>query len=209
MPELIPTESRWRSQLPHWEVRGAWHSITIRCEGSLPRAAQERIREIRATLDTIEPNSPDFAQLQRQYFLTAEKHLDTGCGFAPFTSSSLCEVAIQAFRKSTAEGWEFGGSVIMPNHIHLLMQKVADSGLSLKKALERLKGRSARQVNQAMKRQGRFWQEDWFDRWMRNEAERQKTIRYIRNNPVKAGLGQDWKTYYGYFTGRTDDDGNS
>lgn len=208
MADPIPTESRWRSQLPHWEVRGAWHFVTIRCDGSLPKAAQERIREIRATLDTIEPNSTDFEQLQRQYFLTAEKYLDTGCGFAPFSDSSLCEIAIQAFRKSTDEGWEFGDNVIMPNHVHLLMRKVSVSGFSLKKALERLKGRSARQVNQAMKRQGRLWQEDWFDRWMRDEAERQKTIRYIRNNPIKARLCQDWETYPGYFVGYIEDDEN-
>jgi REP element-mobilizing transposase RayT len=201
MADLIPTESRWRSQLPHWEVRGAWHFVTIRCEGSLPRTPQERIREIRTTLNTIEPNSPEFEQLQRQYFLTAEKYLDTGCGFAPFVNPSLCRIAIQAIRKSTDEGWGFGDSVIMPNHIHLLMRKVSDSGLSLKQALERLKGRSSRQVNQAINRRGRLWQEDWFDRWMRDEAELKRTIQYIRNNPVKAHLCKDWKTYHGYLKG--------
>jgi len=34
----------------------------------------------------------------------------------------------------------------------------------------------------------RFWQREWFDHWSRSDAEDEKIIRYIRNNPVKAGL---------------------
>lgn len=197
MSDWVPTESRWRSQLPHWEVSGAWHFITVRCEGSLPKLAQERIREIHQTLQSMEPNSDDFTQLQRQYFLTAEKYLDTGGGFAPFSATNLCQVAIDAIRKCESEGWQLGDGVIMPNHVHLLIRKKSESGLSLKKVVERLKGRSARQVNKALNRKGRFWQEDWFDRWMRDGAERQRTIQYIRQNPVKARLCRSWKEYPG------------
>ena len=41
----------------------------------------------------------------------------------------------------------------------------------------------------------RFWSRDYFDRWMRNAAEEQRVIRYIENNPVRAGLcreAEDW-----------------
>jgi len=93
----------------------------------------------------------------------------------------------------------------MPNHVHLLIRKASDSGLSFKQALERLKGRSARLVNKALKRKGRFWQEDWFDRWMRDEPEHQRTIQYIRNNPVKARLCQDWASYHGCIRGSVEE----
>jgi hypothetical protein len=42
---------------------------------------------------------------------------------------------------------------------------------------------------------GRFWQREWFDHWSRSDDEDERTVVYIRNNPVKAGLVksyQDW-----------------
>jgi len=205
MANLIFTESKWRSQLPHWEVRGAWHFITIRCAGSLPKTAQDRIREIRDQLEAIDPNSPDFSQLQRQYFLTAEKYLDAGSGFAPFTTPVLCRTTITAMQKTETEGWHVGDGVLMPNHVHLLMRKKSDSGLDLKSAVQRMKGRSARSANIALNRTGRFWQEDWFDRWMRDESEYERTRSYIENNPVKAHLCESGKTYFGYFGNNTNE----
>jgi hypothetical protein len=36
--------------------------------------------------------------------------------------------------------------------------------------------------------QGAFWQDDYFDRYIRDEAHYRRVVRYIENNPVKAGL---------------------
>jgi hypothetical protein len=43
-------------------------------------------------------------------------------------------------------------------------------------------------ANRRLGRNGRFWQPDYWDRFMRNEEQRSKAIRYIENNPVKAKL---------------------
>ena len=193
--EIIHTEARWRSQLPHWEVRGHWHFVTIRCQGSLPAQAREKVKNIHRSLQEIEANDPAFAQLQRQYFLTTEKYLDSAEGFAPLTTSAICERMLSALEKVEEDGWHLGEAVIMPNHLHFLIIQQPVPSLPLKETIERLKGRSARWANQELKRSGRFWQEDWFDRWMRHESERLKTIRYIRNNPVKARLARNWNDY--------------
>jgi hypothetical protein len=42
---------------------------------------------------------------------------------------------------------------------------------------------------------GPVWQREWFDRWMRDEHEREKTINYIQQNPVKAGLAANWQSH--------------
>ena len=172
---MIPTRERWRSRLPHWEVEGHWHFVTIRCHGSLPAVAKLKLREIHTSLAEIDPQSEAFQQLQRRYFLTTEKYLDAVIAMGD-------------------EGWLVGEATVMPNHIHLLILR-QNSDFSLKEILERFKGRSARWINQALGRSGRFWQEDWFDRWMRHEGELTKTIDYIRNNPVKAKLVSEWKDY--------------
>lgn len=76
----------------------------------------------------------------------------------------------------------------MPNHIHLLGEKLCDESLNLCEFVKRLKGRSARELNRYIGRQGAFWYADWFDRWMRTAAECNRVAEYILKNPVKAGL---------------------
>jgi len=44
--------------------------------------------------------------------------------------------------------------------------------------------------------EGRFWQPESYDHWIRNDEERSRIARYIRNNPVAAGLcerPEDWR----------------
>jgi REP element-mobilizing transposase RayT len=195
MSDIIPTAARWRSQLPHWEVRGHWHFVTIRCEGSLPKEGQEKVKEIHRSLQRIEAHDPAFARLQRQYFLTTEKYIDTAEGFAPLTTTGICGCILSAFEKIEDDGWHLGEAVIMPNHVHFVMIQQSTEARTLKQTIERFKGRSARWANQQLERKGRFWQEDWFDRWMRHEDELARTIRYVRQNPVKAKLTRHWKDY--------------
>ena len=181
------TIRRWRNRLPHWEVDRLAHFITIRCHGSLPKAVQQKILEIHHTLDTIPAQSAKYRQLQQQYFLTCEKYLDQGGGFAPFNDATVCKACLKALAVMEEEGWQLIQAVLMPNHLHAIIRR-RESAYDLQMILKRFKGRSARWGNQQLQRTGHFWQEDWFDRWIRNETEYNKTQQYIRTNPVKAGL---------------------
>jgi REP element-mobilizing transposase RayT len=50
-------------------------------------------------------------------------------------------------------------------------------------------------VNRLLKRRGVFWQADYWDTFMRDSAHELETRNYIENNPVKAGLVPDPKTW--------------
>ena len=102
--DIIPTRERWRSRLPHWEVEGHWHFITIRCHGSLPNEVKQKLAAINEALQAIQPQSEAFQQLQRRYFLTTEKYLDTGSGFAPFKQTRPCELCLDALAVMETEG---------------------------------------------------------------------------------------------------------
>ncbi len=144
--DLLQTKQRWRSRLPHWEVRDHWHFVTIRCQGSLPLSAQQKIREIHGALKSTPASSEAFDQLQRQYFLTAEKYLDQGFGFAPFNDGECCALLMTLIERIDEDGWTVGEAVILPNHIHLLI-KATDRSLSMKQLLKSFKGRSGRVLN--------------------------------------------------------------
>jgi REP element-mobilizing transposase RayT len=83
--------------------------------------------------------------------------------------------------------------VVMPNHIHSLMTRFEQYELS--DILHSLKSFTSHEANKMLGRAGQFWIEDYFDRYIRNEEHFERTVKYIENNPVKAGLcrrAEDW-----------------
>ncbi|HKK18524.1 MAG TPA: transposase, partial [Opitutales bacterium] len=174
------TLRRWRNRLPHWEIDNGTYFVTVRCAGSLPDSVKAKIKALQTSLDAIEAKDPEFEQLQRQIFLTAEKYLDRGQGFVPFKNPKCCRAFIGELDNFEA-GWQITDYVIMPNHIHFVALD-NDSPLSLGEMMKRFKGRTARHCNQAIGRSGAFWQRDWFDRWVRSNSELEKVRRYIAQN---------------------------
>ena len=51
-----------------------------------------------------------------------------------------------------------------------------------------LKSYTANAINKLLDRKGQFWQEEAFDRYIRDQRHFNNTITYIENNPVKARL---------------------
>ena len=75
------------------------------------------------------------------------------------------------------------------NHIHAIaVPEEPEPRVGMADFMRQCKGRVAHDLSSTKQGPHRFWQREWFDRWMRSEAEEQRIIEYIRNNPVKAGL---------------------
>src|SRR5205823_6015356 len=77
-------------------------------------------------------------------------------------------------------------AVVMPDHAHLILRLIGDEKLS--RNLKLIKGRTSRRFNLLLKREGRLWIEESFDRIIRCEEELEEKIEYIRQNPVKRSL---------------------
>ena len=84
---------------------------------------------------------------------------------------------------------------IMPNHCHALIVPLANSTRSLGEIMKRIKGRTGRLIRTTAGGGGAVWQREWFDRWIRDDHEWERTVAYIRNNPVKAGLVAKWEEH--------------
>ena len=61
--------------------------------------------------------------------------------------------------------------------------------------MQSLKGYTARKINLPLGRSGTFWEEESYDHVVRDEAEFARIVSYVLNNPVKAGLVQDWQEW--------------
>ena len=86
----------------------------------------------------------------------------------------------------------------MPNHVHMVYTPLCDDAgdyYAMSAIMHSLKLYTARRCNTLLERSGRFWQHENYDHVVRNDLERQHIINYVLNNPVKAGLVQDWKAW--------------
>jgi len=72
---------------------------------------------------------------------------------------------------------------------------VPKAGISLSAIVHSIKSFTGQKANTILGRKGRFWNEDYFDRYIRDEKHFYAVVRYIGMNPVKARLcrrPEDW-----------------
>ncbi len=95
------------------------------------------------------------------------------------------------------------GYVVMPEHVHLLLNEPPQG--SLAEATHYLKLSFAKRVPRlrASGQSGRFWQARYYDRNVRDYEEFMIKLRYLHGNPVKRGLVREpgewpWSSYRHY-----------
>ncbi len=88
---------------------------------------------------------------------------------------------------------------IMPNHVHTVFRAFEkdENGdiLYLVDIMRSIKNYSAKKCNEVIKNTGQFWQHESYDRLVRDRRELYYTIRYVLNNPVKAGYCNEWREW--------------
>lgn len=172
-----------RGYLPHNDAGTLIQAITYRLADSLPA-------EVLAKLDQELPLLPENTTERRRRI---EGYLDAGHGVCWLKRPDIARIVIDGWRHFDSKRYQLIEWVIMPNHVHVLVQLV--SPFSLPTVVHGWKSFSAHLINRALGRKGAVWQADYWDRFMRDREHLAKTAQYIRENPVKAGLAarpEDW-----------------
>ena len=169
--------SYYERKLPHWQPEGRDLFLTWRLSGSLPAEVMAALRA-----RNLEPMGKRFRDYDRE--------LDLG-SFGPqwLKEPRIASLVISEIENVVTAGLcRVHAWVIMPNHVHLLIEPKVEMRVITKA----IKGPSARNANLLLGRTGAyFWQDECFDHWIRNGAEFEKVKRYIEQNPVRAGLAAD------------------
>lgn len=79
---------------------------------------------------------------------------------------------------------------VMPNHVHVVLETHPDHPLP--GVLHSWKSYTATASNRHLGRAGQFWQTEYYDHLIRDEADLAHALRYVVENPAKAGL-RNWK----------------
>lgn len=169
-----------RGYLPHRDAPGLTQFVTCRLCDGFPAS---RRAEWEALLQ-IEDN--------RDRRIKLENYLDRSHGACWLRRPDIASLTETVLRQFHGRACDFLAWVVMPNHVHVLVQ-VRDTPLS--SLIKAWKGRVAREANRLLGREGAFWERDYWDTYMRDEDHSARARRYTEQNPVRAGLvrvAQDW-----------------
>jgi REP element-mobilizing transposase RayT len=169
-----------RGYLPHRDEPGLTQFVTFRLTDAFPVA----LRSEWAALWEIEDDRERRQQL--------EAYLDQGRGECHLRRPDVAQLIEDTLRFFHGQRYELRAWAVMPNHVHALF-KVETTPMS--EILEGWKKYTAKEANKLLRRRGQFWQEDYWDTYMRDAEHERKTVLYIQNNPAKARLVLNPKTW--------------
>ena len=134
---------------------------------------------------------------EREYHATFtdpfEEWLDQGMGSCLLKDAENARIVADALLFFCGKRYELATFTVMPSHVHVLFSP--RGGHSIKDILKSWKGFTAHEINKRMGTHGALWQEECWDRLVRNEKHYFMCADYIRKNPDKAGLKEGFLTW--------------
>lgn len=179
-----------RGYHPHFDSSHTIQSITFRLHDSVPSELIERWRAELHLEDHQEPTSPRCAELRDRI----SYYEDAGHGACHLKDPRIAELVENAFLHFDGERYRLLEWCVMPNHVHVLLETCP--GRPQGDIIRSWNTFTARKANCILGRKGAFWMADYYDRFIRDAKHLETVRRYIRENPVKAGLcreAEDWR----------------
>ncbi len=123
------------------------------------------------------------ASVPGTYFVTSR----TWESRAVFKTAPPCEIFVESLLHYGDEGaYRLHGFVLMPDHFHVLL--TPGDNIALERAVQLIKGGSARTVRERLQFRFPVWQRGFSDHRIRDVADYDLHMRYLVQNPVKKRL---------------------
>lgn len=108
-------------------------------------------------------------------------------------TEAVRDIVVETCLAGNGKKFHLHGLVVMPDHVHLVLSPLSDEHgpISIAEIMQAIKGASAHRINHALGRKGKVWDEESFDRALRNEEGIMDKVEYILGNPVGAGLASN------------------
>lgn len=181
-------------QLPHFDAPGTRQFITYRLADAMPVERRHEWAAFAAIEDDLERR------------IKQEDYLDRGLGECHLRDPRIAALVQENLWHHDGVKYRLHAWVVMPNHVHVLLEiwqvplgEVLHSlkSYTAKEALKIIRGGDGPSPRASGQKHGdklspplAFWQDDYFDRYIRDEEHLRKVVRYMESNPVKAGLAR-------------------
>jgi REP element-mobilizing transposase RayT len=189
----------YQRNLPHYQPAGGEFFVTFRLANSLPQKIIQSLKQ--EFKESIKAEGEENRNhLNKLYFGKFDSLLDhSESGEKWLENDEIAKIIANKIHDFDDDKYVLICFCIMPNHVHLLFKILkrdkARSTYPVTNILRLIKGSTARKANKILGRSGSFWQHESYDHLVRSDDERERIIRYILNNPVKAGLSDFWKDW--------------
>jgi len=177
-----------RGYLPHRDEAYLTQSITFRLADSFPLKRLTEWREM------VDPESGEILSSDAGPRDRIESYLNAGHGGCWLRNPRVAKVVEDALLHFDGERYRLIAWATMPNHVHVIAELFEGNALSA--VVHSWKSWTAQRANEVLGRSGAFWFREYRDRFIRDALHREAAIRYVENNPVKAGLvdrAEDWR----------------
>ena len=180
--------------LPHWRQHGATYFGTFRLGDSLP---ENKLRELREHRDAWLRKHPPprshklHEEFSREVFTKVERWIDQGMGTCLLREPSAAAFMTNAMHHFDGERYELHAYVVMPNHVHVIVRPTEPEVHSLDTILGSWKQFASTNINVSLRSEGSLWQDEGYDRIIRDVEHLYRVLQYIGRNPKKAGLPRD------------------
>jgi putative transposase len=190
----------YQNKLPHILKEDATYFVTYRFAGSIAKPAIEKLyneqliteRNIRLLKLSPEKQKEHIYLSQKLYFgkfdALLDKPLNGPYWLAEEPVARLVYDSLLFYHPGIINLHCF---CIMSNHVHALFTPLPEAP-PLHNIMKRLKSYTGKYGNELLSLSGQFWERESYDHIVRSEAEFQRIVQYILNNPVKAGLVKNW-----------------
>jgi putative transposase len=196
--------------LPHWFQVDAAMFITFRTADSLPREVVIRMQReledwlshkklpIELAVSTVGVKLPNHEQLLNTLSVTERKQfrkladrlfhhaLDECHGKCVLKRHELASIVANSILHRDDDAYDLDCFVVMPNHIHAIVQFRDDSGKAI--VGQSWMRYTARLINPKIGESGAFWQAEPFDHIIRSAEQFAYLQNYVASNPAKANL---------------------
>ena len=186
-----PIEISAGGNLPHWHQDGRIQFVTFRLYDSLPQSKIDELLEAKQLFEKSHPKPWDITILRQYWDLIGpkeERMLAAGLGSCVLRRTDVRQILSEVLHYGDNIHYTLHAYVIMPNHVHLLIQP--HHYLKLPQIIKSIKGFSARSINKLLKRSGSLWMKESYDRLVRSEGDFKRCRRYISSNPGSLPAGE-------------------
>jgi len=157
--------------------------VTFHLADSLPPAVLLRLE---AQLKTLPAESRDVERRKR-----LENCIDAGHGSSVLSNPAIAGMVQESLFTFDSQRYRLLAWVVMPNHVHVVFEPI--NNWSIAKIVATWKKFTAREIYDHRRRIGDasrmpVWQQEYWDRYIRDQKHLEREIAYIHSNPVKAGL---------------------
>ncbi|MEQ1830620.1 MAG: transposase [Pirellula sp.] len=163
---------RWLNEQRDWLDRNGLRGMTIE-DARVSKEMPENLRR-------------SFLIMRREGW---QSHLDDCHGDCLLRRPEFAKIVADSLLKFDGERYDCERFVVMPNHVHALIQM--RDGWDLREQCAGLMRFTGRSIHSMLHRKGALWQAEPFDHVLRSVEQFQYLRKYIVDNPVKCHLKDD------------------